>query len=32
MSLRVGDYGVLYVERADVVEVRAVAHRREANR
>lgn len=32
MSLRVGDYRVLYVERAEVIEVRAVAHRRDAYR
>ena len=32
MSLRVGDYRVLYVERMGVIEIRAVAHRREAYR
>jgi mRNA interferase RelE/StbE len=32
MSLRVGDYRVLYVERNEEIEVRAVAHRREIYR
>ena len=32
MSLRVGDYRVLYVERMGVIEIRAVAHRRDAYR
>jgi mRNA interferase RelE/StbE len=32
LSLRVGDWRVLYVEQGEAIEVRAVAHRREVYR